>query len=349
MVNSSSRLTCTMEGPSSIEVLRRQELSSHYQSCDYLRDVTTTTARTSATVSPSVIRREMLDWVIKITSFLKLNDDLAIRTATLLDRFLQTHQGSCCLTSAPSFRLATMACFYLTVKVHDEHNTSNCNDNNDTTTIVNAELMAALSQGVFCPEEVEEMEVILLQALDWHISPPTALTFVREFLELIPCSVSTAMKESAYELCRIQIQQSCLDYSIFCLHEASTIAYVALQNALRSLGMDAMLVRHVSDICSFATHTDFGGRNNNSSDENDGPSPKEDELAASLYQAIAPRHVKNQQQRRRRRPRRKQNGLSKVLFSFNSHSNNNNSRMRQKHHDGAWLDESPCSVADRVV
>ena len=349
-----------MEGPSSVEVLRRQELSSHYQNREYLhphtadRESPTSTATAVVVVSP-LIRSEMVQWIFSIASFLKLNnpDELAILSVTLLDRFMQTKQAPGCLSNVSNFRLAAMACFYLTTKLHHP---SNKNDNNignnddDDTMVVTSELMAILSHGVFGAEQVEEMELFILQALEWHVYPPTALAFCREFLELIPCSVPQAIKDAAYDLCKTQIRHACLDYALFPRLESSALAYLALGNALKRLGMDAMLVKHVADICSFATRTDFGGRkhNNNQTNhnnsgikkrnkmDNDGIS-RDDEFTGTLYKVIAPFTNGTNKKTTQARPKQ-------PLFSFNQENKNSSNNIHLRHYDGASVDGSPCSV-----
>jgi len=251
-----------MEPDSSpLQVLRRQELSRYYRRRDYLSAAAVTSqAASTRTISP-LIRAEILKWVFDITFYLKLDSNLGILTATLLDCALSTEKGSCSLSSITDFRLATMACFYLTAKMHDNHSIYNkCRQNgkNPAIVAVTSKLMSTLSHGYFTAEEVEMMELVLLQALDWHMNPPTVLDFVQEFLAVIPCSVSSSTKGDAYELCCSQIQHCCLEYRIFALTEASTLACAALQNAFASLGMDSVLIRHVVDICSYAAHADLG-------------------------------------------------------------------------------------------
>lgn len=223
-------------GCSSLEVLRYQELSRHYQCCDYLA---------AGCVVTEDLRAEMLEWVVKSTSYMKMSEDIPMLTATLLDRFLQTKRGSKILDSVADFRLATMGCLYLTAKLHEPY------------VSISASVMSAFSHGMFSAEQVEEMELIILSALEWHSNPPTAMMFVREFLQVLPSSVSATMREQAYDYCHTQIQRCMLSYQVFALREASTIAFFAVQNALASLGMDSITLGHVAAIFSYSSHTDF--------------------------------------------------------------------------------------------
>jgi Cyclin, N-terminal domain len=223
-------------GCSSVEVLRYQELSHHYQCRDYLA---------GGCVVTEALRAEMLHWVLKSSSYMKMSQEIPVLTATLLDRFLQTKRAAEILESVPDFRLATMGCLYLTAKVHEPY------------VSISANVMSAFSQGMFSAQQVEEMECVILHALDWHTNPPTTMMFVREFLQLLPSSVSASMKEQALDHCHTQMQRCMLNYRVFALREASTIAFFAVQNALACLGMDSITLGHVAAIFSYSTHTDF--------------------------------------------------------------------------------------------
>ena len=238
--------------PSTVEVLREKEMSSFYQCADYLNSCTSTNSSSSNNQTQRVTaatRCEMLEWVCKVTDFLSLTasgDDIAVLTATLLDRFLQTAQGANVLASIPDFRCATMACFYIVAKVRADHSY-----------VVSAHVMSTMSRGQFSVQQVEDMEMLILTSMKWHINPPTALTFVNEFLGLLPCSVSASMRQRTHELCKAQIRRAMMDYHVFALVEASSLAFAALRNALRDVGMDHIILNHVCAIFCYATHTNY--------------------------------------------------------------------------------------------
>jgi len=233
---SKRRSDADVEGPSTIEVLRCRELSHDYQCRDYLSDAAVVTA---------AIRVEMLEWVEQVAVYLKFSHNISFATATLLDRFCQTDKGQQVLTSLPEYRLATMSCLYVTAKLHDPN------------VSVSSEAMSAFSQGTFSAKQVEAMEMDILKSLNWHVHPPTVLEFVREFLLLLPCSVSQNIKRNAYDHCQANLQRCIFDYDAYCLTEASMIAFFAVQNALRSFGMDSIILGHIASIMSYATHTDY--------------------------------------------------------------------------------------------
>lgn len=230
------RSNADMEGPSSIEVLRSRELSHEYQCCDYLGNDSVVSTDT---------RMEMLEWVEQVSVYLKFSHNVSFATASLLDRFCQTDKGQAVLNYLPDFRLATMSCLYITAKLHDPN------------VVVSSEAMSAFSKGMFSAKQVEAMELDILVSMNWRVHPPTALEFVTEFLMLLPCSISQDTKRKAYDHCQTHLQRSIYDYEAFCLTEASMMAFFAVQNALRSIGVDSIILGHIVSIMSYATHTDY--------------------------------------------------------------------------------------------
>lgn len=226
-----------MEGPSTIEVLRSRELSHEYQCCDYLGD--------SSFVVTTDSRIEMLEWVEQVSVYLKFSHNISFATATLLDRFCQTDKGQEVLDYLPDYRLATMSCLYISAKLHDPN------------VVVSSQAMSAFSKGMFSAQQVEAMELDILVSMNWRVHPPTALEFVTEFLLLLPCSISQDTKRKAYDHCQTHLQRSIYDYEAFCLTEASMMAFFAVQNALRSIRVDSIILGHIASIMSYATHTDY--------------------------------------------------------------------------------------------
>ena len=231
-----SKATYCDEGPSVIEALRHQEELPHYQRRRYLGS--------PEIAVDAATRHEMLSWVFKVTSFLKLSEEIAVITASILDCYLQTLEGEEVLYSIKEYRLAAMASLYLSAKLF-EH-----------TYFISSDVMSALSHGIYSKATVEQAELNILKALNWSVNPPNSIAFCHEFLNLLPCSVSQEMKDAAYDLCKAQIKQCVLDYDCIDV-EASTVAFYATHNALRSLGMDTIILGHVASIFSYATHKDY--------------------------------------------------------------------------------------------
>ena len=124
--------------------------------------------------------------------------------------------------------LVFMTALYTAMKVHAPQ-------------AMSASVVALLSRGTFCCEQVERMERVLVAALEWRLNPPTALTFVRHFLDLVPAALlDEATYDGLYELARMQIEMAVTDAS-FLTTRASTLAFSAVTIALQSMCLHTTL------------------------------------------------------------------------------------------------------------
>ena len=102
-------------------------------------------------------------------------------------------------------------------------------------------MVAKLSRGSFDALDVARMETIMLRNLRWHVNPPTPLTFVHHFMEILRGDSLSKQTESSSTLrsvlkySKIQIELSCTDY-FFVTVEPSVVAYAAIMNAATCLG-----------------------------------------------------------------------------------------------------------------
>lgn len=81
------------------------------------------------------------------------------------------------------------------------------------------------------------MERMLLPGLQWNLHPPTSLSFVRHYLDLIPsATMDEDTKETAFILAKLQAEIATRDCSLVAVR-ASTIAFAALMNSFDALGM----------------------------------------------------------------------------------------------------------------
>jgi hypothetical protein len=224
---------------STLEVMLRQEEKIYAVRGDFLGRRGNSALKIEVDYSN---RESMIDWSYKVIDFLGFKHEMVEIAINYLENFLLTPTGSKALTCTKLFQLATMACLYLAIKIHAD-------------LVLDSKFMANLSQGLFSYNQVEEMEMHVLTALSWRVNPPTALAFVREFLDLLPSSVSQEMKKKAYTLCEPQIEVSVIDYN-FVNVKASTVAHFAVMNALKVLAMDSVILSHINSLLSYASHID---------------------------------------------------------------------------------------------
>ena len=95
------------------------------------------------------------------------------------------------------------------------------------------EIFAELSRGKFTVDQIAYMEFLICFGLDWHLNPPTAMEFVRNFMKLVP-HLGKEILEEISDLARLQTEMALSKYSLITV-PASIIAYCAIDVALESL------------------------------------------------------------------------------------------------------------------
>jgi len=137
-----------------------------------------------------------------------------------LDRFLAAPGlATEALRNKPLFQLLSTTVLYTAVKMHE-------------VSALTPTLMANISHGVFTDEDVEEMELVLAQTLQWRLNPPTSHSFIRLFLDLIP--ERQMDRAIAYKLATYQTEWTMRNELLFTERKA-VIAYWAFENALDAL------------------------------------------------------------------------------------------------------------------
>ena len=186
-------------------------------------------------------RSVMIAWYVQVLdhcSFSRENGGIA---AYILDMYLSASEGVAgematkALLDRREFQLVSMTALFLAIKMNE------C----ETITPV---MVAKLSRGSFDALDVAHMETVLLRNLRWYVNPPTPLTFVQHYLELLRISTSgsgnngqlssrecNSALRSVLKYATIQIEQSSTDY-FFVTIDPSLVAYAAILNAATCLG-----------------------------------------------------------------------------------------------------------------
>lgn len=183
-------------------------------------------------------RSKMIDWQYQVADFCRFDRETVEIATSYFDRFLMSGDAATeAFANTDLFQLAAMTCFYTAAKIHEPKS-------------FEPWMLSKMSRGLYTGDQVERMEFVILKAIQWRTNPPTVLSFVREFLEILPsCYVSEDMKATVYDLCKFQTELSVRIYE-FMPVKASTIAVGALMNALESVGMDQMTMGYVEHYIS---------------------------------------------------------------------------------------------------
>lgn len=193
-------------------------------------------------------RSKMCEWSYQVVKFCKFSRESVEIAMNYLDRFLLTPAGASALADRNIYQLASMTSLYSAIKVHERQ-------------AMNPQLVSMLSQGTYTPEQIEEMETTILAALQWRMNPPTILSFVRAYLELIPSDViSEAERKTAFEISVVQAETAVSDYK-FIATPSSLIAYCTVVNSLESMGVDLKLLKYVEIMVGQAISIDCSMNN----------------------------------------------------------------------------------------
>jgi hypothetical protein len=224
---------------STVQAMRRQEETVYWTGeCLYQSEPENVIANGpihADAVVDIVCRSKMATWCYQVIDFCKFSRETGAIAMNFLDRYMLTDQGAAAWVDRKLFQLAAMTCLYTAVKIHEPE-------------AMDPKLVSTLSRGAYSTVEVEAMEVSILNALQWRVNPPTALAFVRQFLELIPVDVvDQSMRESAYDITKFQTELAVSEHD-FVSAKASTIAFGSLMNSLESLQLDKKVLGYIGYI-----------------------------------------------------------------------------------------------------
>lgn len=211
--------TDTEQTIATIRAMRKQEETGYNTiSCDYLSDLPPIAVDANC-------RSAMTNWCKQVAKYCEYGSESVSIAINILDRFVSTPTGRTTLFDRNQYQLAAMTALYTTVKIHEQE-------------AMAPKLVASLSRGLHTEQAVEAMESKMLDAIRWRVNPPTAVSFVRSMMELVPDDLN--IDRSVIELAQCQIETIANDYD-FCTVPASSVALACTWNALEIVTRDATL------------------------------------------------------------------------------------------------------------
>lgn len=125
-----------------------------------------------------------------------------------------------------------MTALYSSVKIHEQE-------------AMDPKLVSSLSSGRHSPQAVEAMEFRMLCAVQWKVNPPTAMSFVRSMVDLLPVDfIKSCEKKTILDISEHQTELVVKEYN-FCTYDQSSIALACMLNALESLTEDDVFCAQV--------------------------------------------------------------------------------------------------------
>ena len=132
-------------------------------------------------------RKAMANWCYQVADTLGFSHETVSLTMSFLDRYLSSRRGRSqeALDSRNMFQLVAITCFYTAVKTYEPVE-------------LGVDLLTKMCRGFYSETDIISMERDILFALDWRVSGPTPMDFVRHLIELLPsCESKCSLIENA--------------------------------------------------------------------------------------------------------------------------------------------------------
>ncbi|KAL7543690.1 hypothetical protein ACHAXR_012998 [Thalassiosira sp. AJA248-18] len=162
-------------------------------------------------------RKSMVVWCQQIQKSLKLSPETVWIAISFLDRYLSSGKGKSqeALQNRFKFQLAAITSFYVAVKINESVE-------------LDVATLAKLCKGYYAESKILSMETDIIFALDWRVSCPTPMDFVRHLLKLLPGDINS---KGLLEASQKNVEHACTDfYFSFC--KPSVVAASCLASCL---------------------------------------------------------------------------------------------------------------------
>ena len=162
-------------------------------------------------------RATMVDWFFQIAETFDFKMQTIEITMSILDRYVAANTDL--MNDGDKYQLAALTALYTAAKIHEE-----C--------CLTPYHIQEISQGKFSYETIVKEEEKILFAVKWLVNPPTAVTFARILLSLIPSAfLPRKQKRAVMQLVQQQIDLTLYE-DVFVPTKPSTVAVAALFNGL---------------------------------------------------------------------------------------------------------------------
>jgi len=180
---------------STIDALRRQE--DDVSICINFINLSTNNEITET------CRTSMVVYLQKIGKALKLSPETVWIAISFFDRYLSSGKGKSndALQDKYKFQLVAISSFYIAVKLYEQVELS-------------VDTLAKLCKGYYAKEDILQSEEDILFALDFRLTTPTPMEFIRHYIHLLPSDIidNKLLKE-----CEKRVEYTSTDiYFTFC-------------------------------------------------------------------------------------------------------------------------------------
>ena len=191
--------------------MQRQEATA-YRRNDYLSP--TNGLHDFSNVVDGTWRQRIVEWMYGVVDHCSLRRDSVAVATHYLD--ICVERGV--IENRQHFQLAAMTALQLAIKLYDS-------------TVVQLSSLIKLGRGLFTEQDVIDMERTILKTLKWQVHPPTSICFLRQFLRLLPSTISPVARYKIAEVTRFVSEISVCLYK-FVDAPSSIVAYAGMLIAM---------------------------------------------------------------------------------------------------------------------
>jgi hypothetical protein len=226
-----------------------QENSPHYKCRDYLRNASRSGVSADA-------RAKVARWLADIVDYFSLQRQTVAVAMSYVDIFLSLRNvtaASEARRSVTKFQLVALVCLSIATKSLEIAH-------------LDIETLVSVSQDCYCADDIREMEMIVLNALQWRLCAPTSLPIAHRAIALLTkvvprlaCGVNNhnTVTSCLVEFTRLQLELAVTDYTSSVLRKPSTVALASVLNSMELLDFDNREKRAFSRAMTVLTGLDI--------------------------------------------------------------------------------------------
>ena len=207
---------------SQLRVMQEQERSSSYRCTDYI---------SKSQVLSSLDRQALCNWGYQtIAACQGVSRSTAVLSFTYFDRFLSSNTPAArrALNDVTEAQLAFVTSLVIALKCHSGFKV-------ETDFVSNV-----VTKNYYDADEISNMEIEILQGLDWKLNGPMPHDFIDYFLDLVP-NMNGTCSEFVKNFSRSLVELSMSTYTV-ALHYPSQIAFTSICCALLFSNRQPLLV-----------------------------------------------------------------------------------------------------------
>ena len=195
-------------------------------------------------------REQMCEWTFRICNHFHIPRYLVGVAFNFLDRFLHVISASCC--DRRSFKLASMTSLYIATKIFSPITNNNNNNNNNNShnnnnhnhhsyePLLSINTLAELSRGEFEIQHIAQMELLMLELLEWKVHPPVVQDYVHYLLTYLlssqynHCCLEKIQWRTIVQRTMFFAELTVYDYDLI-LHDRAILALACIFNAMEAV------------------------------------------------------------------------------------------------------------------